>query len=212
VKVKALRRLALPFLTICELVAGRWERRSERPTSPVGRFFRRVAITLRFTKALCGPKRTYDTITIRGSQEFTAATVKALELLKEKTPEAHALVKKYIGEIVSITPSAVFPDLLRLAPTYIFIGPAYSEGSTAEYAGAIAHEAYHCELYVKAQTANPNGAVSPAAYSGEDGEELCLQYQCAVLRKLELEDERIKQYEGRLNSRWWEVPFEQRDW
>jgi hypothetical protein len=176
------------------------------------RLYRRIVITVRIIRALFGKKRIYGTVTVRGNEEFISATIKALELLKEKTPEAHELVQKHIGDIVSGKPSGVFPDILWLGPTFVIMGPAYSEGSTIEYAGAIAHEAYHCELYTQGENDNPSNAVPPNTYSGEHAERLCLQYQCAVLRKLGLDEENIKEYESGLHTRWWEVPFERRDW
>jgi hypothetical protein len=213
---RALRGLSLPVATVCDLLAGRWERRAQAESgsgpSAVGRFLRRNVITFRFIKALCGPKLVYETLKIRGSPEFIDATVKALDRLREKAPEAYELVRKYIGDIVSNTPSGVFPELLRLGPACVVIGPAYSGGSTVEYAGALAHEAYHCELYANAEKDGRGNPADPDSYSGERAEALCLQYQCAVLRDLGLEEGRIKQYEGRLESKWWEVPFEERNW
>ncbi len=174
--------------------------------------YRRIIITLRIIKALLGKKHICEKVTIRGNEEFINSTIKALELLKEKAPEAYELVQKHVGDIVSGKPSGVLPDMLWLGPTFVIMGPSYSEGETIEYAAAIAHEAYHCELYTTAEKGNPGQAVQPDAYSGEQAEGLCLQYQCGVLRKLGLDEEAIKEYGSQLHSRWWEVPFEQRDW
>jgi len=154
----------------------------------------------------------HETVTIRGNAEFINSTIKGLELLKEQAPDAYELVMKHIGDIVSGKPSGVFPDMLWLGPTFVIMGPSYSEGSPIEYAGALAHEAYHCELYRKAERNNPSSSVEPNAYSGEHAEGLCLQYQCDVLRRLGLDESEIKEYANGLHTRWWEVPFERRDW
>jgi len=175
-------------------------------------FLRRIAITLQFIKVLFGKKHTHEKVTIRGNDEFIGSTIEALELLKEKAPEAHELVLKYIGEIVSVKPSGVFTDMLKLGPTFVFIGSSYSEGPAVEYAGALAHEAYHCELYMKAKRGNLESRVPRNAYAGERPERLCLQYQCDVLRKLGVDEDRIKEYESQLHTKWWEVPFERQDW
>ncbi len=173
---------------------------------------RRIIITLRIIKALLGKKRIYEKVTIRGNEEFINSTIKALELLREKASDAYELVQRHIGDIVSGKPSGVFPDMLWLGPTFVIMGPSYSEGGTIEYAGGIAHEAYHYELYTKAEKGNPGRRVQPDAYSGEQAEGLCLQYQFDVLRKLGLDEEVIKEYVTKLHSRWWEVPFERRNW
>ncbi len=178
----------------------------------MGSIYRRIVITLRFIIALFCKKRVHGTVTIRGSERFIDSTINALEVLKHKVPEAHGLVEKHIGDIVSGKPSGVFPDLLWLGPTFVIMSSSYSEGSTIEYAAAIAHEAYHCELHMKAKKANPNSPVQPDAYSGEQAEKVCLQYQCNVLRKLGLDEDAIKEYGRLLHTRWWEVPFERRDW
>ena len=150
---------------------------------------------------------------IRGDDAFVRATVEALELLKSRTPDAYALLEMHIGDVVSGQPSGVAISALRHLPkTMIVMGLSYSEHSTVEYAGALAHETYHCELYRRAQGGDPHGSVPTNVYSGKDAESLCLRYQCDVLRRLGLADAHIARYESALESNWWEVPFDQRDW
>ena len=178
----------------------------------MGRLYRRLKITVRIIRALLGKRRMHETVTICGHEEFIISTVKALELLKEKAPDAYELLRRYVGNIISGKPSGVFPDILWLGPTFVIIGSSYSEGSTIEYAGALAHEAYHCELYTNAERENPGKSVEATAYSGEHAERLCLQYQCDVLRRLGLDEKDIKQYESAMDTRWWDVPFDRQDW
>lgn len=79
--------------------------------------------------------------------------------------------------------------------------PAYPKASAIEYAGALAHEAYHCELYRRVEQSAAGGQVPRQAYSGENAEALCLKYQCDVLRRLGLDAALIDRYEGGLQSK-----------
>jgi len=168
---------------------------------------------LRFARAFFGKKYVHDGVAIRGDEAFIRATVEALELLKSKTPDVYALVQMHIGDVVAGKPSGVLTSALRHLPTTMLtMGPSYSEGSPVEYAGALAHEIYHCELYRRAQRGDPHRAVAANEYSGEQAEFLCLRYQCDVLRRLGLSEAHIDRYESSLKSKWWEVPFDQRHW
>ncbi len=152
-------------------------------------------------------------VTARGDDAFVRATVEALELLKAKTPDVYALLEKHIETVISGKPSGVFAwGLARYPATIMLMGPAYAKGSVVEYAGALAHEAYHCELYRRAEQSAPGGLVPRHAYSGEHAESLCLKYQCDVLRRLGLDEALIDRYESGLQTKWWEVPFDQRSW
>ena len=152
-------------------------------------------------------------VVIRGDDAFVRATIEVLELLKAKTPDVYALVEEHIGYVVSGKPSGVVVrGLARFPTTMVLIGPAYSQRSIVEYAGALAHETYHCELYRRAEQLAPARPVPSHAHSGEHAESLCLRYQCDVLRRLGLDEAQIDRYERSLESKWWEVPFAQRSW
>jgi hypothetical protein len=187
-------------------------RQPTQPTTVSSALYRRIIFALRLTRALCGKKHMHDGIAIRGDDAFVRATVGALELLKAKTPDVYALLQKHIADVVSAKRSGVLTRALRYIPkTLVLFGPSYSGNSTVEYAGALAHEAYHCELYRRAQVDSPNLSVPASAYSGEYAETLCLNYQCDVLRRLGLDQARIEQYESTLKSKWWQIPFHQKD-
>ena len=117
----------------------------------LNRLSRRIRIVLRIVRVLLGKKHVYGNVTIRRSEDFISLTVRAMELLEETVPETYQLVQKHIGDILSGTPSGVFADMLWLGPTFVIIGPSGSNRSTPEYAGVLAHEAYHCELYSNAE-------------------------------------------------------------
>ena len=171
---------------------------------------KRATIAFRVTKQLLRKSHLHDGVSIGGDEVFVRATVVALDLLREQAPDAYALVKRHVGDILASTPSGVFSSVRRLGPTMVMIGPTWSGGSPIEYAGVLAHEAYHCELYQAARANRANKAVSRAAYSGEEAERQCLRYQCDVLKRLGLDEGRLKKYEGAMETKWWEVPFDQR--
>ena len=118
-----------------------------------------------------------------------------------------------IENVISGKHSAVMiGGLSRYAATMILVGPAYPKASVIEYAGALAHEAYHCELYRRAEQFASGGQVPKHAYSGEHAEAMCLKYQCDVLRRLGLDETLTNRYESSLPSKWWDVPLDQRNW
>lgn len=160
-----------------------------------------------------GRSRKYDGVMIRGDEAFIQATIGALELLKARTPDVYALLKKHLALIVAREPSGVFViGLAHFPTTMVDIGPAYSTASPVEYAGALAHETYHCELYRRAEQSAPSRRVPKDAYLGRDAESQCLTYQCDALRRLGLDEARIDLYQKSLELKWWEVPIEQRNW
>ena len=156
----------------------------------------------------------HGTVVVRGDDAFVRATIEALELLKAKTPDVYALLERHIGDIVSGKPSGVVViGLARFPTTLVVMGPAYSQRSMVKNAGALAHETYHCELYRRAEQLAPGRPVPIHAYSGEYAETLCLRYQCDVLKRLGLDEAEVDRYErSSLESRWWEVPFDQQSW
>ena len=188
-------------------------RRRRPPTIMFSAWCRKIILVLRFAKTLLGKKHVHDGVAIRGDDEFIRATVQALELLNSRAPDVYALLKTHIADVVSHKPSGVLTGALRQLPkTVVTMSRSYTERSTVEYAGALAHEIYHCELYRRAQRADPHGSVPANAHSGKDAERLCLSYQCDVLRRLGLDEAHVNRYESSLESKWWEVPLDQRDW
>lgn len=163
--------------------------------------------------SLFGKAQIHGRVTARGDKAFVRATMGALELLKARTPDVYSLLEKHIESVISGEPSGVFVrGLARYPATMVLVGPAYAKASVTEYAGALAHEAYHCELYRRAEQSAPGRPVPRHAYSGQDAESQCLKYQCDVLRRLGLDECLIGRYESGLQSKWWEVPYDQRSW
>jgi hypothetical protein len=81
-----------------------------------------------------------------------------------------------------------------------------------EYAGALGHEAYHCELYRK-----PKGTILVALCSqmhipGRTLRGYVFNTNAMCLEDLGWMKEILKEYDSGLHTRWWAVPFERRDW
>ena len=175
-------------------------------------WYRRVITRHRIVKALCRPR---GGVVIVGDDAFVRMTTQALELLKNNTPDVYALLQRHIGCVVASKPTRVsrpafaaccLASLLAYSPTTVVLMRPYgSELSIEKRAGVLAHEAYHAELYRRAQDGNPRQAVPQDAYSGEQAESLCIAYECALLRRLGVDEWDIHQNERSLESRWWEA-------
>jgi hypothetical protein len=178
------------------------------------RWYRRTNEAVHLTRMLLfGRRQTHGRVTVIGKGAFVRATIDALELLKTKTPDVYALLEKHIWIVISGKRSCVVVSALARSPTTMtVVGPIYLKESVIEYAGGLAHEAYHCELYRRAEQSAHDGLVPKQAYSGEHAESMCLKYQCEVLRRLGLDEALIDRYESSLQSRWREVPYEKQDW
>ena len=176
-------------------------------------WYRRAMKRRRIVKALFNSR---GGVTILGDDAFVRATTAALELLKNRTPDVHALLQKHIGCVVTSKPTRVsshvfaaccLTGLLAYAPTTVVLMRPYgSELPIEKRAGILAHETYHAELYRRAQNGNPHQAPPENAYSGERAETLCVAYQCDVLRRLGLDEWDIDRQVRKLKSKWWEAP------
>jgi hypothetical protein len=180
------------------------------------RWYRKTNELVHLTRMLLfGRRQTHGRVTVIGEGAFVRATIDVLELLKTKTPDVYTLLEKHIWIVISGKHSCVVVNALAHMPTTMtVVGLAqHQRQSVIENAGGLAHEAYHCELYRRAEQSAHGGLVPKQAYSGEHAESMCLEYQCEVLRRLGLDEALIDRfYESSLQSRWWEVPYEQIDW
>jgi hypothetical protein len=175
------------------------------------RWYRRAITRHRMLRAILHPR---GGVVIIGDCGFVRATTEALELLKNKTPDAYALLQKHVGCIVSSKPTRVskqpfaaccITGLLALAPTTaVLMRPYGSELSIEQRAGILAHETYHAELYRLAERRHPGQKVPKDAYLGEYAESLCVAYECGVLRRLGADVFYIYRVERQLESKWWE--------
>ena len=172
---------------------------------------RRFLVAWRLLRGALGPRTFSEPFWIYGSKEFQVRTQQVLALLKERVPETYRLLQTYIHGIMSTVPSGVYTFQLAKSRTLIAIGPRISQRSTIEYAASLAHEIQHCEYYVRDRIARPDRSTTLES-SHEQEERACLAYQCQVLRVLGADEQMVQWYEKAIDTRWWEVPFEERDW
>ena len=174
-------------------------------------WLRRAMTRRRIARAIFNPRD----LVIIGDDAFVRLTTEALDLLKSKTPDVYALLRKHIGCIVSSKPkrfsrqsfaACCLAGLLAYAPTTaVLMRPYGSEISTEVRAAILAHETYHAELYRRAQNGDPRLAPPRDAYSGEHAETMCVSYECDVMRRLGVDEWDIHQTQRRLKSKWWEA-------
>ena len=98
------------------------------------------------------------------------------------------------------------------------VGPATWKQSAAWYAGAIAHDAYHSQLYCEAKRQNQDREPDADVWTGTEAERQCLTYQEEVLQEMGADAALIRYvrqtrehptYQG--DSRSWE-DYRKRQW
>lgn len=119
-------------------------------------------------------------IKVVGSNEFITQTEAALELLKNLSPVAFEKIQKYIGIIEQGKSSHMWA--YEEPPRYE-VDDIASFYSIKWYAGTIAHEAKHSEIYHQYQA--KHGLPVPAdVWSSVDAEKICIEYQIDVMKKI----------------------------
>ncbi len=159
------------------------------------------------------PRATFDTITIRGSKPFLGRIHEALDLLKTRVPETYRLIQNHLVQILEGIPSGAWVFTLEFQThTMTTLSPKVSQEPLVERAATLAHEAYHCALFTNYKASHPGQKVPEQIYGGEQAERLCLEYQCEVLKLLGADEEVITRTRQAVETHWWEVPSEERDW
>lgn len=121
-----------------------------------------------------------------GGPEFVAATDEALRLLSRTT--LYPMVRRYVAEIKEAKCSGM--NVYGPKPSYEVGKPTWSAGALW-YAGTIAHDAHHSQLYFD-EKARLGGAEPAAdAWSGAEGEKKCLAVQIRALKELNAPKETI---------------------
>ncbi len=123
----------------------------------------------------------YKSIEIRGGGDFIAQTIAALDLLKEKAPDAFQKIQTYVGIIEQGEHSGMWA--WEIPPRYE-VGDATAFFSVTWYASTIAHDATHSELYAQYQAAHPGEIVPDDAYGGVEVERFCIGYQLEIARRI----------------------------
>jgi len=119
-------------------------------------------------------------IEIKGSKKFKNQVTKALELLKEKTPEAYQIVTEYVRRIEQGKHSGMWA--YKKPPTYEMADET-TFYSVTWCAGSIAHDSLHSKFYHDYKKEH-SGSVPDKVWVGEDAEKKCIRHQLEVLKKI----------------------------
>lgn len=118
-----------------------------------------------------------DNIKVTGSNEFILQTEAALEVLKKLAPNTFAKIQLYIGIIEQGKNSHIW--VYEQAPRYE-VSDIDAFQSIKWYAGTIAHEMIHSELYHEYQV--KHGLPVPAdIWSSDSAERMGIEYQIEVM-------------------------------
>jgi hypothetical protein len=138
--------------------------------------------------------------TVNGAPKVRAQIEAALVLIKEKAPEAHALIQKNVAIIAEGERSGMWA--YKTPPTYE-ISSTSALYSISWCAGTIAHDAYHSKLYH--DYLNAKGAPVPDdVWTGTAAEKLCIAFQLSVLKKIGAPKHEIE-YCIKLNGKHYDV-------
>jgi hypothetical protein len=130
-------------------------------------------------------------ITIRGNDEFLLRTREALMLL---SPLAQfQIIRGNLAVIRQARRSGM--KAAAKNPTFLVGKPTWSH-SPVWYAGAIAHDAYHAELYADAKQRSEGKEPQADCWTGTEAEKNCLAFQRQVLADLNA-DQTILKYVDR---------------
>lgn len=117
---------------------------------------------------------------IVGSDAFVIQTKAALELLKNQSPRAFKKVQQYISIFEQAKYSHMWSD--EVPPRYA-VDEMASFKSVKWYAGTMAHEATHSELY-QAYKAKNGLPVPDDIWRSADAETYCIEYQIDVMKEI----------------------------
>ncbi len=115
-----------------------------------------------------------------GSAAFQERIHQALELLKARDPDAHAIVRGYVGRIEESAHSGMRAPA---NPPTFFLTWAAAKVSVTWAAAVIAHDSFHSKLYHDYRGARP-GEVPRRAWGGIEAEVKCMRHQLAVMRRI----------------------------
>ncbi|MCK4734408.1 MAG: hypothetical protein KAT65_18275 [Methanophagales archaeon] len=148
-------------------------------------------------------------ITIEGDDDFQQKTKAALSLIEEKDPDAYELIRKYIGTIAPGNASGM--KAYDNPPKYV-VGERTYNSDTIWYAGTIAHDAYHSKLYDDYKMKNPDKNVPYDVWTGRDAEAQCINFQYNTLKKIGASNYTLNYVKNVIDSNFWEIPYDERDW
>jgi len=136
-------------------------------------------------------------VTGRGKKQ----TLEALELLKTKVPSFYKEVSIYIKVIKGVEKGSgmeAFAD----PPTFL-AGDKTRNYSPVWYAGCIVHDAVHSKLYHEYLRQHPGKKVPARAWTGKRSEEICIEQQITVLRRLKAPQYMVEHVKSERESGYW---------
>lgn len=156
------------------------------------------------------PARRFDNLEVRGTKHFQSQVVSALVLLSTKSPEAYVVLTNNVGLIAQARHSGM---AAYLNPPTIELTDRSVSYSITDCAGNLAHESFHSKLYHDFLREHRNEPVVPdEVWTGEDAEKRCVEHQQRVLRAVGAPAAEIQWYTWNPTNRYWEIPYEKRDW
>jgi len=125
--------------------------------------------------------RSFDGLQIKGSTRFVDQVVRALTLLRDKSPVAYAIVTNHVGSIKQAKRSGMRLDVVP--PTFELADPT-AFYSLTWCAGSIAHDSFHAKLY-QDKVKEIHAALPAGDWSAQvEEEKQCLAHQLHVLRAI----------------------------
>lgn len=133
---------------------------------------------------------------IVGSEAFQRKVQQALDLLKTRAPASWEIVRANLLVIREAAASGAYVTERRYD-----IGPVTAASDPIWLASTIVHDAYHVQLYREGKP-----------YMGAEGEAAALAKQREALVALGAPAYMIAHLDNVMATRYWEVPYTQRNW
>lgn len=155
-----------------------------------------------------------EAITIVGSGAFVDHVMKALTLLRSKSPSGYPVVKKYIGRIKEGTTSGMYayytPPTFQMSAKEALLNESNKDYALQWCASVIVHDAYHSKKYHDYQEAHghsPGSYPYPPIYvwTGEAVERECLAFQKKVCGEIGAY-QTIREYLEKCDGRYCKAP------
>jgi len=149
-------------------------------------------------------------IDIVGNAECVEDTESALHLLQATSPSSYQEVSENISIIECVTEGSGM-YAYEQEPRFV-VGDATREAGALWYASAIVHDATHSKLYNEYRESHPGERVPDTIWTGEDAEMTCLEAQASALDDMGAPKNTIEAVLGAIETKYWEVPIDERDW
>lgn len=149
-------------------------------------------------------------IEIQGDAECHTDVTSALDLLEQKAPTDYVMSLGAIGVIECVALGSGMEAYGE--PPRFKLGDVTRQYSVTWLAGSIVHDANHSRLYHDYEASNPGVPVPDSAWSGARAESVCLQEQIEAMEAIGAPDAEIAMIKNALETKYWEVPVDQRSW